>query len=143
MEKRERASKKIQEDSAIFEQRKQDINKLKSGIVTIKEAKKYMDKKIREYSLFEKFLEETALQTGFMNTSDVINRYLSLLNAKNYLANRQETNLKSLETARSDMVRYSVLLICQKYFQGSHYYNPHVKIMSKSFLLLYDERCHE
>lgn len=106
MEKRERASKKIYEDLDVCEQRKQDIVKLEEIITAIEEAKKVMDKKIGEYSLCEKFLENVVSQTAFKSTAEVINRYLALLNARKYLVDRQETNIKALEKGRSDMVSY-------------------------------------
>lgn len=75
-------------------------------------AKQEMDLRIRHYFLFEKFLNVVIHQTEFKTITEMINRYLLLVQAKNDLANLQESNLKALETARSNMViRYYFYII--------------------------------
>lgn len=105
MEKRERASRKIRDDLALCIQRKRDIDELNAVMDKMKEVKAMMDKKIPEYQIFDKFLEDVVDQTDFLVNTDVINRYLSLMNTKNYMAQIQEANLRDLENARNDMVR--------------------------------------
>lgn len=97
--------RKIQDDEELSRQRLREIGKVRALIDSVKETKLEMEKKIREHRTFEKFLEDVVEQTEFLNTQDLINRYLALLEAKQLLGGRQEFNLKALETARSNMVR--------------------------------------
>ncbi|CAH1163970.1 unnamed protein product [Phaedon cochleariae] len=105
-EKRERASKKIKEDKLLAMQRQEEINDCQAKYIEIKQAKFEMDMKIKEYRIYDEFLDKV-IETSdeFTSNQDMINRYLSLLNAKNYLAKLQEDNLRALETARSDMMK--------------------------------------
>ncbi|XP_074029840.1 coiled-coil domain-containing protein 42 isoform X2 [Leptinotarsa decemlineata] len=106
MEKRERALKKMKDDVALKEQRRNDIQICLLNYIEMKQAKFDMDAKIKDYRLYEDFLNKVVEHSEeFTSIQDMINRYLSLLNAKNSLAQLQEDNLKALENARSDMVK--------------------------------------
>ncbi|XP_023030442.2 coiled-coil domain-containing protein 42 isoform X1 [Leptinotarsa decemlineata] len=106
MEKRERALKKMKDDVALKEQRRNDIQICLLNYIEMKQAKFDMDAKIKDYRLYEDFLNKVVEHSEeFTSIQDMINRYLSLLNAKNSLAQLQEDNLKALENARSDMMK--------------------------------------
>ncbi|XP_018568992.1 coiled-coil domain-containing protein 42 like-2-like [Anoplophora glabripennis] len=106
MEKRERAKHKIVEDVELCDQRQKEIESLKKNHDEIQKAKVDMDAKIKEYHMYEVFLDEVVEHSGeFQNIQELINRYLSLVNAKNQLAHFQEDNLVALENARSDMMK--------------------------------------
>ncbi|KAG5897801.1 hypothetical protein JTB14_011803 [Gonioctena quinquepunctata] len=106
IEKRERALKKMKEDLALKQQRQSDIERCLLSYIEMKQAKFDMDSKIRQYRLYEDFLIKVVEHSDeFSTIQDMINRYLSLLNAKNYLSKLQEENLRALENARSDMMK--------------------------------------
>lgn len=105
MEKRERAQRKFQEDLKVTEQRQEEIQQLKEIIDEIGHYKFKMDGLIKDYSLYENFLNEVVEKTEYNNITDIIQRYLSLLTARRTLAERQEENFRTMETARNEMVR--------------------------------------
>ncbi|XP_056636601.1 coiled-coil domain-containing protein 42 homolog [Diorhabda sublineata] len=106
MEKRERAEKKIKDDKILCEQRRKDIEKCEKDYIALKEAKFEMDKKIKEYKLYENFLDKVVdTSQEFISIQDMINRYMTLLSAKLSLAKLQEQNLVALERAKSDMMK--------------------------------------
>ncbi|KAJ8911279.1 hypothetical protein NQ315_015282 [Exocentrus adspersus] len=106
MEKRERASNKISDDKALLEQRQSEIDRLQENYNEIQKAKVAMDAKIRQYHCYEVYLDEVVEHSGeFQNIQELINRYLSLLSARNQLTQFQEENLVDLENARTDMMK--------------------------------------
>ncbi|CAH1111857.1 unnamed protein product [Psylliodes chrysocephalus] len=104
--KRERAQKKINEDKLMLQQTRQEIEKCNKDYLEIKSAKHEMDQKIKEYRLYENYLNRCVdASKEFESSQELINRYLSLLGTKNYLAVLQENNLRALESAKSDMMK--------------------------------------
>ncbi|CAG9861390.1 unnamed protein product [Phyllotreta striolata] len=105
-DKRERAEKKIKEDSVLLGQRKQEIEKCNQFYLEIREVKNQMDQKIKRNHEYENYLSKVVeASKEFATIQDLINRYLSLLGAKNYLGLLQENNLRALENAKSDMTK--------------------------------------
>lgn len=90
----------------VTERRKRDVKKLGQVMEDMKQVKSFMVEKIKHNSLFEVFLNDVIAQTENVDISEMINRYSSLLQARNDLADLQESNFRSLENARSDMVRH-------------------------------------
>ncbi|KRT79425.1 hypothetical protein AMK59_7126, partial [Oryctes borbonicus] len=75
-EKRERAEKKIVEEQSLQEKREEDIEMVKKNIVDLTNIKAQMDHKIKEYRMFEDYLQSVVkLSSGFKNIIDIIQRY--------------------------------------------------------------------
>ncbi|XP_028130838.2 coiled-coil domain-containing protein 42-like [Diabrotica virgifera virgifera] len=106
MDKRERAEKKIKDDTKLCAQRTKDIEKCNKDYQALKDTKFEMDKKIKEFRLYENFLDKVVnTSQEFISIQDMINRYMTLLSAKQSLAKLQEENLVALERAKSDMMK--------------------------------------
>ncbi|KAI4454738.1 hypothetical protein MML48_9g00001900 [Holotrichia oblita] len=105
-EKRERAEKKIVEEKILQEKRNTDIINVKDNIVYLTDIKAQMDHKIKEYRMFDDYLQGVVrLSSSFKNINDIIVRYEALTEAKSFLGERQNSQLASLENARADMLK--------------------------------------
>ncbi|GJQ85984.1 hypothetical protein Trydic_g21828 [Trypoxylus dichotomus] len=103
-EKRERAEKKIVDEQNLQEKREEDINTVEKNIVYLTDIKGTMDHQIKEYRMYEDYLQSVVkLSGGFKNVSDIIQRYEALTEAKHFLGERQERQLALLENARTEL----------------------------------------
>ncbi|VEN63427.1 unnamed protein product [Callosobruchus maculatus] len=95
---------KIKDDKAIIALKEQGIRDFYQKTEEIKQTKLYMDAKIKEYHVYEEYLDKVVEECAdFTSIPEMINRYLALLSAKNFMAQLQEKNLKLLENAKTDM----------------------------------------
>nr|CAI5828243.1 unnamed protein product [Callosobruchus analis] len=95
---------KIKDDKSIIAAKEQGIEDFLQKTEEIKQTKLYMDAKIKEYHVYEEYLDKVVEECAdFTSIPEMLNRYLALLSAKNFMAQLQEKNLKSLENAKSDM----------------------------------------
>lgn len=106
-EKRDRAQTQINEDIKVREKREEQINELHENYQHKTEMKIVLDAHVRKYQIYENYLQRVIKDhpDECSNINEIINRYETLIEAKTYLAAKQEIDLNALESARSRMAK--------------------------------------
>nr|CAD7267831.1 unnamed protein product [Timema shepardi] len=105
--KRERASKKLQEELSLQEHRDLDIAAMKETIKKLDRIKENMDQHVTDYKIYEDFLKKVVTVSKFNSIHEVLNRYETLVATRDELAARQKRDLTALESERSEMAHLS------------------------------------
>ncbi|CAG2060741.1 unnamed protein product [Timema podura] len=105
--KRERASKKLQEELLLQEHRDLDIAAMKETISKLELIKQNMDQHVTDYKIYEDFLKKVVTVSKFNSIHEVLNRYETLVATRDELAARQKRDLTALESERSEMAHLS------------------------------------
>nr|CAD7207235.1 unnamed protein product [Timema douglasi] len=105
--KRERASKKLQEELSLQKHRDLDIDAMKETINKLDHIKKNMDQHVTDYKIYEDFLKKVVTVSKFNSIHEVLNRYETLVATRDELAARQKRDLTALESERSEMAHLS------------------------------------
>ena len=105
-EKRERYEKKIEEALISQVKYQEDIEDMRGRIQQITEVKATMEKNIRDYRMYESYLQSVVRTSDtFKNINDLIRRHESLAYTKYILSIRQGKELGELEQARSHLAK--------------------------------------
>ncbi|XP_071051752.1 coiled-coil domain-containing protein 42-like [Onthophagus taurus] len=100
-EKRDRSIRKLESLRELDEIRAIELKELKQKYDFANKAKDMMEKKLKEYSMYEDYLNETsnASKGEFRLAAELITRYEALLEAKALIKQKHEDHIKQLEEA--------------------------------------------
>ncbi|KAL4711936.1 hypothetical protein ACJJTC_006105 [Scirpophaga incertulas] len=103
-EKRDRAERKMQEDSEALERKTRETAAMKERVAEMEQVKQLMEQQVKDYTIYEDYLMSVVrAYPEFKQPLDVLNRYEALAAAKSTLADRQERDLEMLEQARQEI----------------------------------------
>lgn len=100
-EKRVRAMENLKHDSAFRLEKTRECEKLLHKIALMKHNKTVMDQKIKEYRLYQIYLNQVVDAAdptfGFKGPDDVVRLFETYANARDFLAGKRELNVELLE----------------------------------------------
>ncbi|XP_043282034.1 coiled-coil domain-containing protein 42 like-2 [Venturia canescens] len=104
-EKRERAQHKIAEERERRTKCHEQIDELAKEIEYIKTVREHMRERVQEYKMYQNYLDSVVNETNeeFQSIGDIFNRYESLVESRNILAQHQDQNLEALELTGTEM----------------------------------------
>ncbi|XP_014476807.1 PREDICTED: coiled-coil domain-containing protein 42 homolog [Dinoponera quadriceps] len=98
VEKRERAEQKIKEEHERQEKFKREADELEQKLHGMREVLDKMKRYTDVHKKYQYYLENVVNDTGeFQSINDIFNRYETLVEARQTLRDRQDTNLQILE----------------------------------------------
>lgn len=104
-EKRDRAQRKIEDDTEKRKKKEQDIKELKEKYDDMMKVKLGMEEQIKKHKMYEEYLYSVVeVAPEFKDVDEILSRYEALIDARQQLIERQEKDLQALENAHIDMV---------------------------------------
>ncbi|KAJ3618397.1 hypothetical protein MTP99_006396 [Tenebrio molitor] len=110
VEKRKRANEIIDDNKKLVEQRQADIENLEVKLVGLKQSKENFDRQIHAYAMYQNYLNEVlvvgAVEEGFKNEQDIIDRFEYYTELSRDLADKQAHTFDVLQQAKTELDKY-------------------------------------